>query len=321
MLLFLIQLRQELGGVEYTPSFLIVSFLEDRGEIRRYEGTADVRNAFESGKLRRDFEECLQRRARLRIADDLAERLASGLAAAMRNKEREEEARARETAEQRRQREAQEAAKRREEERERLKQEEEERKKQQEREIEESRRAAVEERRKKRPEYIAQLLSMDLKKAPIKDIKEVMRKLELNPAGLPERSDLIGALRDGVPELRMNMQNPSAATAYATRPQMPSPPTASKENFENMDHDLLQSIAGQIRNIDLQRAELHELKSLLSQAQLRVKDYPDRNSMTQALKRVLEAAQKTRNQSSYFGTIHRSNNLSTGMLTQLITCE
>ena len=235
----------------------------------------------------------------------------------MRNKEREEEARARETAEQRRAREAQEAAKRREEERERLKQEEEDRKRQQEQEIEESRRAAVEERRKKRPEYIAQLLSMDLKKAPIRDIKEIMKKLELNPAGLPERSDLIAALKEGIPELRMHMQNPSAATAYATRP---SPPTSSKENFANMDHDMLQSVAGRIRNIDLQRAELHELKSLLSQAQLRVKDYPDRNSMIQALKRVMDAAQKTRNQSSYFGTVHQSNNLSAGMVTLIVSC-
>lgn len=310
-------MRRELGGVQYTPSFLIVSFLEDRGEIRRYEGSLEVISAFETGKLRRDFEECLERRARLRVAEDLAERLTSGLAAAMRNKEREEEARARETVEQRRAREAQEAAKRREEERERLKQEEEDRKRQQEQEIEESRRAAVEERRKKRPEYIAQLLSMDLKKAPIRDIKEIMKKLELNPAGLPERSDLIAALKEGVPELRMHMQNPSAATAYATRP---SPPTSSKENFANMDHDMLQSVAGRIRNIDLQRAELHELKSLLSQAQLRVKDYPDRNSMIQALKRVMDAAQKTRNQSSYFGTVHQSNNLSAGMVTLIVSC-
>ena len=292
--------------------------MEDRGEIRRYEGSLEVRNAFETGKLRRDFEECLERRARLRVAEDLAERLASGLAAAMRNKEREEEARAQETTEQRRAREAQEAMKRREEERERQKQEEEERKKQQEREIEESRRAAIEERRRKRPEYIAQLLSMDLKKAPIKDIKEVMKKLELNPTGLPERSDLIAALEEGVPELRMNMQNPSAATAYATRPTMP---TLSKENFDNMDHDMLQSVAGRIRNIDLQRAELHELKSLLSQAQLRVKDYPDRNSMIQALKRVLDAAQRTRNRSSYFGTVHQSNNLSAGTVTLIISCD
>ena len=290
-----------------------MSFLEDRGEIRRYEGSLEVRNAFETGKLRRDFEECLERRARLRVADDLAERLASGLAAAMRNKE----ARAQETAEQCRAREAQEAMKRREEERERQKQEEEDRKRQQEREIEESRRAAIEERRRKRPEYIAQLLSMDLKKAPIKDIKEVMKKLELNPTGLPERSDLIAALKEGVPELRMNMQNPSAATAYATRPTMPTP---SKENFDNMDHDMLQSVAGRIRNIDLQRAELHELKSLLSQAQLRVKDYPDRNSMIQALKHVLDAAQRTRNRSSYFGTVHQSNNLSAGTVTLIISC-
>ena len=306
-----IQLRRELGGVQYTPSFLIVSFLEDRGEIRRYEGSLEVRAAFETGKLRRDFEECLERRARLRVAENLAERLAAGLAAAVEERRKQEEVKARETAEQRRAREAQEQAKRWEEEKERKKEEEEKRLREEQRQIDEARRAAVEERRKRRPEFVSQLLAMDLNKAPIRDIKDIMKKLELNPAGLPERKDLIAELKRGVPELRMKLDNPSSTPVGAHYQQPPAPPSPS-ENFANMDHDLLQGIAARIRNIDLQRAELHELKSLLSQAQLRVKDYPDRNSMIQALNRVVMAAQRTRNQSSYFGTVYQSNNLSSG---------
>ena len=288
-----------------------MSFLEDRGEIRRYEGSLEVRAAFETGKLRRDFEECLERRARIRVAEDLAERLASGLAAAVQARRKEEEERARETAEQRRAREAQEQAKRLEQERERQKEEEERKRQEEQREIDEARRAAVEERRKRRPEYVAQLLAMDLNKAPVRDIKDIMKKLELNPAGLPERKDLISELKRGVPELRMKLDNPSSTPVGITQQPPPSPSSFS-EDFSNMDHDLLQGVARRIRNIDLQRAELHELKSLLAQAQLRVKNYPDRNSMVQALRRVVDAAQRTRNQSSYFGTVYQSNNLSVG---------
>ena len=267
----------------------------------------EVRAAFETGKLRRDFEECLERRARIRVAEDLAERLTSGLAAAMEERRRQEEAKARETAEQRRAREAQELAKRREQE----KEEEERRKQEEQRQIDEARRAAVEERRKRRPEYVTQLLTMDLNKAPVRDIKDIMKKLELNPAGLPERKDLIAELKRAVPELRMKLDNPSS-TPVASQYQQQSMPSLPNENFSSMDHDLLQGLARRIRNIDLQRAELHELKSLLSQAQLRVKDYPDRNSMVQALNRVVDAAQRTRNQSAYFGTVYQSNNLSAG---------
>ena len=290
-----------------------MSFLEDRGEIRRYEGSLEVRAAFETGKLRSDFEECLERRARLRVAEDLADRLASGLAAAMESRRKEEEARARETPEQRRAREAQEEAKRRERERERQKEEEEKRKQQEEKEIEEARRAAIEERRKKRPEYVSQLLAMDLNRASVKDIKDIMKKLEVNSAGLPERRDLIAELKRCVPELRMKLDNLSYTPVGTVQPPSSTPPSSPSEDFSNMDHDLLQSVARRIRNIDLQRAELHELKSLLSQAQLTVRNYPDRNSMVQALRRVVDAAQRNRNQTSYFGTVYQSNNLSAGM--------
>ena len=308
--LLLFQLRRELGGVQYTPSFLIVSFLEDRGEIRRYEGNLEVRTAFETGKVRRDFEECLERRARIRAAENLAERLASGLAAAMEARRKQEEERAKETPEQRRAREAQEQAKRWEQEKERRKEEEERKRQEEQKEIDEARKAAIEEIRKKRPEYVAQVLAMDLNKAPVRDIKDLMKKLGINPAGLPERKDLIAELKQGVPELCRKLDNPSSTPVGVTQ-QPPSP----NEDFSTMDHDMLQAIAHRIRKIDLQWAELHELKSLLSQAQLTVKNYPDRNSMVQALKRVVGAAERTRNQSSYFGTVYQSklsNNLSAG---------
>ena len=284
--------------MQYTPSFLIVSFLEDRGEVQRFEGTLEVRTALETGKIRRDFEKCLERRARLGVAENLAERLASGLAAAMETRRKQEEERAKETPEQRRARETLQ-------EREKQKEKEERKRQEEQREIDEARRAAIEERRKRRPEYVAQLLTMDLNKAPPKHIIDLMRKLGVDPTGLLERGDLIAELKKEVPELRMKLDNPSAPVGIMQPP--PSPSASINEDLSNMDHDLLQGVAHRIRNIDLQRAELHELKSLLSQAQLCVRNYPDRNSMVQALKRVMDAAERTRSHSSYFGTVYRSN--------------
>ena len=284
-----------------------MSFLEDRGEIRRYEGSLEVKVAFDTGKLRRDFDECLERRARIRVAENLAERLAAGLAAAMARRGQQEEPKAKQTpAEQQRLRE--EKQRQWEQEKERQKQEEEKRIQEEQRQIDEARRAVIEERRKKRPEYVDQLLSMDLNKATIKEIKDIMKKLEVNPAGYLERNDLITALKENVPELRIKLQYPPSTPVGVANSQLSVP----SENFSDMDHDVLQSVAHRIRNLDLQRAELHELKNLLSQAQLQVKDYPDRNSMVQALNRVLDAAERTRNRSSYFGTVYQSNKLSAG---------
>ena len=303
--------------MQYTPTFLIVSFLEDRGEIRRYEGSLEVRAAFETGKLRRDFEECLERRARIMREESLAKRKEAAPDVAVEEKRKQEEAKSKETAEQHRAREAKEQAKSREEEREREKKEEEKRKQEERRQIDEVRRVAVEDCQKKRPEFVSQLLAMDLNKAPIRDIKDIMKKLGLNSAGLPERKDLIAELKRDVPELHVKLGYPSSTPVEVQYQQPPTPPSPS-EKFDNMDHDLLQGIAARIRNVDLQRAELHELKSLLSQAQLRVKDYPDRNSMIQALSHVVMAAQRTRNQSSYLETVYQPNNLSSGKYSVII---
>ena len=76
------QLRQELGGIKTLPTFLIISFLDDHGEISRFEGNS-IREAFESGKLENELEECIKRRAQLKAAEDFAEILTSGLATAM----------------------------------------------------------------------------------------------------------------------------------------------------------------------------------------------------------------------------------------------
>ncbi|XP_065884405.1 uncharacterized protein [Dysidea avara] len=293
-----VKLRQALGDVQYVPSFLIVSFLEGRKEIHQYEGVVTIRNAFVSGKLGKDFEECIIRRAKLKVAEDLAERLASDLAAALLMKQKEMEARGSETAVQRKEREQRESAKQLEEEKKRH-QEEEEWEKEQAKEVQKARNIAADDVRKKRPEFVAELLSMDLETAPAKEILIVMKKLGLNPAGCLERGDLIAALKEGVPELKEKLLTTQTSSKLLT------------ENLSNLDYDLLQSVADSATKTDLQEAELHDLRVLLSQAQLKVLDYPDRNSMIHALEQVKSVAtMRKRSKAMCYGTVFQSDKFS-----------
>ena len=282
-----------------------------------------IKHAYESGKLDRDFEECILRRAKFKVAEDLAEQLASGLAATLLAKQREMEARANETIEQRKEREQREAAKQKE----RQKQEEE-YEREQARELEKARKIDAD-NRKKRPEFVAKLLSMDLKTAQTKEIIDVMKKLGLNPAGCLDRNDLIAALKEGVPELKMKLAattTPVVATTTttantSTHSEQP-PQTSSKlliESLNNLDYDTLQGVADSTLETNLQTADLHGLKILLSHAQLKVADYPDRDSMIHALEQVKRVAtMRKRNKSMCYGTVYQSNEISAGMMLSIM---
>ena len=264
--------------------------MEKDNEMCRYEGTLEVRAAFETGKLKRNFEEYLERRAQKRVAENLAERLASGLAAAMEERRKQKEAKAKETAEERRAKEAQEQEKCWEEEKE----------KQKRGKIKEAN--WVEEHWEKRPYYVSQLIAMDLNNAPIRFIKNIMKQLGVSPAGLLERKELIAKLKQEVPELNIKIDNATVGNNQQ-QPESVSSSSSLGENFSSMDHNLLQGIVYRTRNIDL---ELHKLKGLLAQAELPVKNEPYHNSMVQTLNHV-DAAQKSKNQSSHFEAVGKSS--------------
>lgn len=77
------QLRDDLGGVEFTPTVLVVLFHEDTKKIAKIEGVDKVRGAIRSGAAEAIIRGFMEERVKLRMADRLAEQLALRLAFGM----------------------------------------------------------------------------------------------------------------------------------------------------------------------------------------------------------------------------------------------
>lgn len=78
-----LQLRDDLGGVEYTPTILVVLFHEDTKKICKIEGADKIRGAIRSGAAEAIIRGFMEERVKLKMADRLAEQLALRLAFGM----------------------------------------------------------------------------------------------------------------------------------------------------------------------------------------------------------------------------------------------
>ena len=78
-----LQLRRNLGGVEYTPTILVVLFEEERKKIAKIEGADKIRGAIRSGAAEALITAFMEERVKLRMAERLAEQMALRLALGM----------------------------------------------------------------------------------------------------------------------------------------------------------------------------------------------------------------------------------------------
>ena len=77
------QVRDDLGGVQYTPTILVL-FYDDDGIARaKFEGTEEIRKAMATGILKEVIREFIRRRNRLKVAERMAEALAMQVAGMM----------------------------------------------------------------------------------------------------------------------------------------------------------------------------------------------------------------------------------------------
>ena len=83
-----IQLRRDLGGVQYTPTILIMFFADDKTFRAKYEGEAEVRQGLGSGRIRGIIKEFLERRVKVKMAERMAEELATHVATTMTEREK-----------------------------------------------------------------------------------------------------------------------------------------------------------------------------------------------------------------------------------------
>ena len=77
------QMRDDLGGVEYTPTVLVVLFHDDSKKIAKIEGADKIRSAITSGAAEALIGAFMEDRVKLRMADRLAEQMALRLAFGM----------------------------------------------------------------------------------------------------------------------------------------------------------------------------------------------------------------------------------------------
>ena len=204
------QLREDLGGITHTPTVIVVFYDDDGMRIRSAQGVEEVRLAMRSGWLKSRIADFLEQRAKLKLAEKLAEELAGHF---IRNELEEKRKRARLEYEQRlrREREAEELKARLEQQEQQEKEEKERRDRERQREaIEIKKQEIEEERRRNRPKALDELMKMDLDTARIKDIKEVMSMLGVSYVGLYERKELLDKLKANVPELRLKTSSAQA---------------------------------------------------------------------------------------------------------------
>ena len=88
-----LQLREDVGGVEYTPTFLVVFFDDDKTTIAQYEGTDAIMGALASKRIHAVIQEFVRRRAKLKMAERMAGLLALRVAGMMIGAQQQQEAR------------------------------------------------------------------------------------------------------------------------------------------------------------------------------------------------------------------------------------
>ena len=161
-------MRADLGGIEYSPTILNLSFLEEgKMTTQKFEGYQEIVQAFNSGRYRRSLEDWAEKKVKRKIAEKMAKELTTGLAGAMAG-----------------------AAKEREE---RLRREYEEKLRKQREELKEEVRRA---------ELLSKLKSMKLNDVPTKEIKQMMTEMGISVVGLLNRDNYLERLFGEFPELR-----------------------------------------------------------------------------------------------------------------------
>lgn len=181
------QLRADLGDVQYSPTFIVAFFRDGSISYAKFEGEEEIKSGIRTGKIDSVIKELMERRAKLKLVEHLAEGLAEEMAKNVAERERREQAEK--------------------EERERVKEEaEKKRKEEEQRARDEARRREEEIRRQNRPQAVAELLKTDLDVASVKVIKELMAKLGISSVDCLSKEDLKKKLVDNVPEYRQAQQ-------------------------------------------------------------------------------------------------------------------
>ncbi|XP_003388321.1 PREDICTED: uncharacterized protein LOC100631577 [Amphimedon queenslandica] len=218
------ELRQDLGGIRFTPSVVILFFDDDGVRIKKAEGEEEIKMALRIGAFEKIIQDFIDQRMKLKLAEKFAEQLAGAMASDIARKRREaaleyEEKLRKEKAEkERKEKEARE------------KELEEERRKRIEAEKKAEEAKASEQKARLKSYAVDELMRMDLNNAKIRDIKDKMDDLGLSYAGCTSREDLIKKLTANVPSLKTKMDQTDGGGGRPSTSYVPSSYSSSQRH-------------------------------------------------------------------------------------------
>lgn len=192
-------MRDDLGGVRFKPTVVIVFFDDDGTRIKKAEGEEEIKLALRVGAFQSIIKGFIEQRLKLKLAERLAEQLAGAMAGDINRRRREAaieyEVKLKEEKEEM-------------ERKEKIQQQnalEEERRKRLEAEKKAEEAKANEQKAKLKAYVIDDLMQMDLNTAKIREIKDKMDDLGIRYADCTTRDDLIRKLQANVPSLKIRM--------------------------------------------------------------------------------------------------------------------
>ena len=97
--------------------------------------------------------------------------------------------------------------------------------------VEQKKMRANELRKQARPQHIAQLKRLNLKTAPIKEIKGIMHEMAIGTQDCFERGDLVKKLMDNCPELRLSQEEPERVASFSSRGSVSSMTSSHSDSF------------------------------------------------------------------------------------------
>ena len=268
-----LQLREDLGGVRFTPTFLVVFYdMETKLVIYKAEGTEEVRMALQSGKAKNIIKAFVDKRIKLKLSERLAEEFAGAL-------QEEQRRRARQVYESKLRQEREEMERkeqaRLDEEKQKL-QEEKKKREEAEQQAYAAKLRLMQERQRRRPQVVESLLKMDLNTCRIRELKDKMEDLGISHVGYTSRPELIERLKQDVPELGQTGVSSSTPSSYnpTSAPKTSMIGGSSIGGEASSDVSKLQrineSLTRNIEELELKRQQLDNEKESL-QRQLKDK--------------------------------------------------
>ena len=269
--------RKSVGGVDYVPCIVILSFANDEAQRAKFEGQREIDQAIRRGLIHNVIDEFKERRELVKNLEDLiAAEILKKLV--VDNQEKEEEVQ---------------DLKKKMEDIELNRAKEEDKKEKLKLAIEDRERRAQEERRINRPIIINELKhENDIESLGVGRLKDMFKRLHVNIVGLTEKHELLRKLYEELPELRSKQRNVYEAYNHSLAPgysQAATPPTTPQVPIQ--DDDNIYALSDQV----IEKLPVTKLKKLISKYGLESEGpFSERSELIYAVKKKRDSACKSK---------------------------